>query len=116
MTTLIVIAAPQARLIQLKVCLNQYFKLIFSFLSDDIIFVDIPGSPAKKSSSIFPGPSNASSSTPGSTPGSAGGSVSPSPDHRSKQQQTQGDQGNLQILNTKEIPFDQVWLLIICFI
>ncbi|KAE8751360.1 hypothetical protein FOCC_FOCC001931 [Frankliniella occidentalis] len=64
-------------------------------------------SPAKKPSSIFPGPST-SSSTPGSTPGSAGGSISPSPDHRSKQQQSQSDQNNLQILNTKEIILDQV--------
>ncbi|XP_034235149.1 PDZ domain-containing protein 8 [Thrips palmi] len=63
-------------------------------------------SPAKKPAAMFPGPSN-SSSTPGSTPGSAGGSISPSPDHRNKQQ-APGDQGNLQMLNTKEIPLDQV--------
>lgn len=55
---------------------------------------------------MFPGPGN-SSSTPGSTPGSAGGSISPSPDHRNKQH-PQADQGNLQMLNTKEMPLDQV--------
>lgn len=67
----------------------------------------VQGSPAKKPPSIFPGPSH-TPSTPGSTPGSAGGSVSPSPDHRSKQQPPQNDQNSLQILNTKEIPLDQV--------
>lgn len=65
------------------------------------------GSPAKRASSAFPGPTN-SPSSPGSTPGSAGGSVSPSPDHRCKQSLPQNDQNSLQILNTRERALDQV--------